>query len=211
MSDAPAIVDAIQEANHTQLGRLGSSKSLYAATGGTIDTDPVLRATADAEHAAWQTFRSWADDERNDAARTYFEDLAATERDHLAVVTDRLGADPYEPTTLPRLHAYLRELDHTLDRIGGLLGRILASRQSKQQTVGYFIGNAAEDEAELFRSFGEDLDAQLDGACDLFNTLCVHEADRTRVEEAAAGAIGAAYEEYVENLEALGANPKPIC
>ncbi|ELZ19057.1 hypothetical protein [Natrinema limicola] len=210
MTDPDTFVEAITEDNQTALSRLGSSKSLYADTGGDIDTEPVLEATADAEYAAWQTFSAWADDESNDEAQTAFEATAEEEQDHYETADEKLAADDYEPSEVPTLHEYLRECDDTVERVGAFVGRILASQRSKNQVVGYFVGDADPQTASLFREFGDDLDDQLERAKSLLETVCETD-DWDRAEDAAAGAIEAAYDEYVESLEAMGANPKPVC
>lgn len=210
MTDSEAFVEAVQEENQTELSRLGSSKSLYADTGGDIDTEPVLRATADAEHAAWETFREWADGESHEGAREAFETTAEAERGHYETVVDQLG-DEHEPAEIPALHEYLRGLESTVERVGALVGRILASKRSKDQVVGYFVGDADPQTAGVFREFGGDLDEQLERAQALLEDVCESDEDRERALEAANGAIEAAYDEYVENLEAMGANPKPVC
>ena len=211
MTDSEAFVEAVQEDNQTELSRLGSSKSLYADTGGDIDTEPVLEATVDAEHAAWQTFLEWADSEAHEAAREAFETTAEEERDHYETALDELGNEEYEPQEVPALHEYLRGLDSTVERVGALIGRILASKRSKEQVVGYFVGDADPQTASVFRGFGDDLDDQLERATELLEDVCEDDADREAAREAADGAIAAAYDEYVENLEAMGANPKPVC
>ncbi|WP_222915199.1 rubrerythrin family protein [Natrinema sp. SYSU A 869] len=211
MTDPDAFVDTVNEANQTALSRLGSSKSLYAETEGEIETEPVLEATADAEYAAWQTFREWADDEADDDARAVFETTAAEEEDHYETVDGKLADDEYEPEDVPALHEYLRDQADTVSRVGALVGRILASQRSKDQVVGYFVGDADPQTASLFRGFGEDLDDQLERAKALLETVCESDEDWDRAEEAATGAIQAAYDEYVETLEGMGANPKPVC
>ncbi len=211
MTDADAFLEAVREDNQTALSRLGSSKSLYADTGGDIDTEPVLRATADAEHAAWETFLEWADDEPHEEAREAFEATAGEERDHYETVLDHLEDEAYEPREIPALHEYLRGLESTVERVGAFVGRVLASKRSKEQVVGYFVGDADPQTASVFREFGDDLDAQLERAEELLETVCESEEDRERAQETANGAIEAAYGEYVETLESMGANPKPVC
>ena len=211
MTDADAFFEAVREDNQTALSRLGSSKSLYADTGGDIDTEPVLRATADAEHAAWETFLEWADDEPHEEAREAFEATAGEERDHYETVLDHLGDEAYEPREIPALHEYLRGLESTVERVGAFVGRVLASKRSKEQVVGYFVGDADPQTAGVFREFGDDLDAQLERAEELLETVCESEEERERAQKAANGAVEAAYGEYVETLESMGANPKPVC
>ncbi|WP_254762645.1 rubrerythrin family protein [Natrinema marinum] len=211
MTDPDTFVETVSEANQTALSRLGSSKSLYADTGGDIDTEPVLEATADAEYAAWQTFLEWADDEADDEARAAFEATAEEERDHYETVDGKLADDEYEPEEVPNLHEYLRDREETVERVGAFVGRILASKRSKDQVVGYFVGDADPQTASLFRGFGEELDDQLERATELLEDVCETDEDWERAEEAATGAIQAAYDEYVETLEGMGANPKPVC
>ncbi|OVE83566.1 rubrerythrin family protein [Natronolimnobius baerhuensis] len=211
MTDADVFLETVRETNQTALSRLGSSKSLYADTGGDIDTEPVLEATADAEYAAWQTFSAWADDEDTDAASEAFADTAAEEEGHFETVCEHLGNEAYEPQSVPALHEYLRGLESTVERVGAFAGRVLASKRSKEQVVGYFVGDADPQTAGVFRDFGDDLDAQLERVDDLLEDVCASDDDWERAEDAATGAIEAAYGEYVENLEAMGANPKPVC
>lgn len=208
-STPDALLEALEDGNRTALSRLGSSKSLYAATGGEIDTEPVLRAAAEAEYAAWQTFSGWADEEEQTTARDVFEACATEERDHYETVADRLEA--FEPDETPALHEYLRGLESAPERLGGLLGRVLASDRSKSQLVGFFVGDADPQTAALFREFGGDLDAQRERTLEALETVCQSESDWAAAETAGTGAIEAAYGEYVESLEAMGANPKPVC
>lgn len=211
MIDSETVVDAVREENQTALSRLGSSKSLYADTKGEIDTEPVLVATAHAEYAAWQTFRGWAADESNEAARGFFERVAEQERAHLETVTDQLGEAVDDPEDVPAVNEYLRERKETVERLGAFVGRVLASKRSKEQVVGYFVGNADPQTAGVFREFGEDLDEQLAQATELLADLVTSEDASDRARAAATGAIEAAYGEYVETLESMGANPKPVC
>ncbi|MCU4742227.1 rubrerythrin family protein [Natronoglomus mannanivorans] len=213
MTDSESFLETVETENQTPLSRLGSSKSLYAATEGDIDAEPVLRATADAEYAAWQTFAGWADDETNDDVREAFETTAAEEEGHYETVLEELGteADDFEPGETPALHDSLRERTETVERLGGFVGRTLASDRSKDQVVGFFVGDADPQTASLFREFGDDLDDQLERALTLLEAVCESDEDWDRAEDAASGAIEAAYGEYVEVLEGMGANPKPVC
>lgn len=210
MTTFEPFIDEITAARQTELSRLGSSRGLYADTAGEIETDPVLRAAATAEHAAWETFSTWADDESDPELATTFASVAEDERDHYGTVLEFLDEE-YDPDAVPALHRYLRGIADTPERLGGFVGRVLASRRSKDQVVGFFVGNADPTTAERFRSFGADLDDQLAAVEDHYDRICDDEASRTRAEESALGAIDAAYEEYVDSLESLGVNPKPVC
>lgn len=201
---------AVRDDNETALSRLGSSKALYAATGGEMNADEVLRAAADAEHTAANTFADWADTESNTDAAAVFEGLATDERDHADQVLAKL--DDYDPQDDPSgMQAELRQLDDTIERTGGLLGRIIATEKSKTQLSGFFTGQADPTTANLFRGLKSDLDDQLDAVHDLLQDLCETDEDWDTAKRAADDAIQAAYEDYTERLEDMGVNPKPVC
>ncbi|MFC6837050.1 rubrerythrin family protein [Halomarina ordinaria] len=209
-STSEDFLDRVRSENRTALSRLGSSKALYADTGGDIDVAPVLRAAATAEHAAMETFETWAEEE-DGAAGEAFAATASEERDHYERVVARLdGDDPYLDET-PAIQRYLRDLDDTLDRAGGFVGRTVAAEKSKDQLVGFFVGQADPQSSQAFREMGGDLDDQLDRGVDLLAELCESDEDWGSALEAASGAIQAAYEEYTERLNDLGVNPKPVC
>lgn len=208
--NAEEFVEAIRAENETALSRLGSSKSLYADTRGEMEPDAVLRAAADAEHAAAETFSTWASDEERERAAAAFETTAAEERDHYEQVVTKL--DGHEPSDeLSAIQAYLRGLDGSTERLGGLVGRTLAAEKSKEQTTGFFVGQAKPQVASLFRDLSGDLDGQLERATAALADICEDEADWNRALAAATEAIQAAYEEYTERLESMGVNPKPVC
>ncbi len=202
-------LDAVRDDNETALSRLGSSKSLYAATGGEMDAGPVLEAAADAEHVAAQTFHAWAADEFNDEATVVFETTAAEEDEHADAVLAEL--DDYQPDDdATGMQAYLRGLDDTVERAGALVGRILATEKSKEQLTGFFVGQADPQTASVFRDLKGDLDDQRERALALLDDVC-EDADWQTAKDAADAAIQAAYDEYTEQLEAMGVNPKPVC
>lgn len=203
-------LDAVRDDNETALSRLGSSKSLYAATGGEMDAGPVLEAAADAEHVAAQTFHAWAADEFNDEATVVFETTAAEEDEHADAVLAEL--DDYQPDDdATGMQAYLRGLDDTVERAGALVGRILATEKSKEQLTGFFVGQADPQTASVFRDLKGDLDDQRERALALLDDVCEDDADWQTAKDAADAAIQAAYDEYTEQLEAMGVNPKPVC
>ncbi|MGB9964334.1 rubrerythrin family protein [Halobacterium hubeiense] len=203
-------LDAVRDDNETALSRLGSSKSLYAATGGEMDAGPVLEAAADAEHVAAQTFRAWADDEPHEEAADVFDTTASEEDDHTDAVLAEL--DDYQPADdATGMQASLRGLDDTVERAGALVGRVLATEKSKEQLTGFFVGQADPQTASLFRDLNDDLDDQRDRALALLETVCETDDDWQTAKDAADEAIQAAYDEYTEQLEAMGVNPKPVC
>jgi rubrerythrin len=208
-------LDTVRDDNETALSRLGSSKSLYAATEGKMEPEVVFRAAAEAEFAAYETFQGWADDEESEqTVRETFEEFAEQERDHYEQVVGKLDGetvDDHEPSEVPAVHEYLRGLDGNAARVGGFLGRTLASEKSKEQMVGFFVGQADPQTAQLFRDLGDDLDGQLERGRELLESVCESDEEWDAALAAASGAIGAAYEEYTETLEGMGVNPKPVC
>jgi hypothetical protein len=207
---ASDFLDAVRDDNETALSRLGSSKSLYAATGGEMDAEHVLEAAADAEYVAAQTFHAWSDDEAHETASDAFQTTAEEEDDHYETVAAEL--DDYDPDDTPSaMQASLRDLDTTVERAGGLLGRILATEKSKEQLTAFFTGQADPQTASLFRGLKTDLDDQRDRALALLDDVCDGDDDYDAAKAAADGAIQAAYDEYTEQLESMGVNPKPVC
>mgnify|MGYP006291209213 FL=1 len=206
--DPDTFVSTVRDDNETALSRLGSSKSLYAATGGEMDPEEVYRAAADAEHAARRTFETWADEEDGDVA-ALFERVADTEHDHYETVAAKVP--DHDPGTVPAVHEFLREREDAVARLGGFVGRTLASEKSKEQMTGFFTGQADPQTAQLFRDLKGDLDDQRERALAVLADRCEGDGGWERARDAAAGAIRAAYDEYTESLESMGVNPKPVC
>ena len=212
--NADEFLDLVRDDNETALSRLGSSKSLYAETEGEMEPETVFRAAADAEYAASETFGQWANDAAAEEVRETFADFADQERDHYEQVLGKLDGetvDDHDPSEVPAIHEYLRGLEDDPARVGGFLGRTLASEKSKEQMVGFFVGQADPQTAQLFRDLGEDLDGQLERGTELLAEVCESDDDWDAALEAATGAIQAAYDEYTETLEGMGVNPKPVC
>ena len=203
-------LEAVRTENKTALSRLGSSKSLYADTGGEMEPETVLAAAADAEYHAHETYAAWADDTDDEAAAEVFAATAAEERDHYERVAGEL--DGHEPSDeVPAIQQTLRGYDGTLERLGGLVGRTVAAEKSKDQLTGFFVGQADPQTAQLFREVGSDLDPQLERATEALAAHCETDDDWQTALDAATGAIQAAYEAYTERLESMGVNPKPVC
>ena len=208
--DPNEFVETVREENQTALSRLGSSKALYADTAGEMDTEPVLRAAADSEFHARETFSEWADTEGNESAREAYETTAEEEGEHYGLVTERLDGD-HEPGDTPAIHEYLRSLDDTAGRAGAFVGQTIATEKSKEQLVGFFVGQADTQGAQLFRDLSDEVEAQLERGQDLLLTVCETDDEWARAEETAGDAIQTAYDEYTESLEGMGVNPKPVC
>jgi len=192
--DTEDLIETIRDEERTPLSRLGSSKSLYALTEGEMADDEVRVAVADVAHHAAETFDRWDLDLGADAA-----DMAREHRD--AVVDD------HAPGDRPAMDEAADGVDGEAGRLGALLGWTLVAGRYAEQATGYFTGQADPQTASTFRSQGGDLD---DLRADVLAALDGHD-DREAAEAAAAAVIEAAYEGYVETLESLGVNPKPVC
>jgi rubrerythrin len=208
--DPNQFVETVREENQTALSRLGSSKALYAETEGEMDSEPVLRAAANSEFHARETFAAWAESGGNDAARETYQTTADEEGEHYGLVAERLDGD-HEPDDTPAIHEYLRDTADTAGRAGALVGRTIAAEKSKEQLVGFFVGQADTSGAQLFRDLGEEVDAQLERGKKLLGDVCETDDEWARAQDAAGDAIQAAYDEYTESLEGMGVNPKPVC
>lgn len=205
-----SFLERVETQNRTALSRLGSSKSLYAATAGEMDVQPVLTAAATAEHQAAATYRAWAEEETDDRAREVWDVTASEEAAHYDRVVAELDGE-HEPGPPPAIHQLLRDMDDTHIRAGGFVGRTLAADRSKTQFTGFFVGQAEPGLASLFRDLGGDLDDQRARGLELLEAVCASETAWEEAVTAAGDAIQAAYEEYVSTLEEMGINPKPVC
>lgn len=206
--NAEEFIETVRDDNETALSRLGSSKSLYADTQGEMEPEEVLTAAATSEHHAAETYEAWAESESDDVDEA-FAKTASEERGHYETVAGEL--ERHEPGDTPAIQTYLRGLEGTVERLGGVVGRTLAAEQSKTQVTGFFVGNADPQTAGLFRSMDDDLEAQLARASELLESRCDSDDDWERALSAASSAIQAAYDEYTERLESMGVNPKPVC
>lgn len=201
---------ALEESKATQLTRLASNKLLLALTDADLDTEPVLAAAAASEYAAEETFRGWVDDEPDRAARTLFAEVAEQEADHLERVVAHLST--FDPPASPGpMHAFLRGVDATVPRVaGGLVARGLVSARSHTQIIGFFVNEAEQELADLFR----DLKAETDEEIQAGLTYLEEGVDDDAWEAAMATAeyvIQVAYDDYADGLRDLGLDPKPIC
>ena len=221
--DATSFTDAVAAANETELDRLGSQQALVALTDADLDAGTVLRAAAESERTAGETFAGWADTESDAAARETFSRIAERERDHFERVVDELrefesgassedAAADYEPSgEADPMHDYLRGLDDAVERAAGLVGRSLVGYRTQLQLVNFFVNEADERRAELFRELREETRAGADAGVDLLADRCGSDRDWERAQDTATRTIRVAYEDYAETLEAMGLDPRPIC
>jgi hypothetical protein len=203
-TDGESLLARVRETEETPLSRLGSSKALYAATGGEMTADAVRAATATDAARAADLFAAWADETTGPAADA-FADAAARAETH----RDAVDADPGDDASA--LYDHLVGLDGDVERAAGLLGRALVAGKRLEQTVGFFVGDADPRSADAMRDLRADLDAERADAVALLDAVCADESDWAAATAAATDVVGAAYDDYVERLEAMGVKPKNVC
>lgn len=202
---------AVETAKTTELDRLGSSKLLIALTDAELDRESVLRAAATSELAARETFSAWAAEEPHAAAADLFADVADQEQRHYQRVADLLGEDVTPPGSGP-MHGYLRDREGAIERLaGGLLGRTLVSDRTHVQVISFFVNEADEAAANVFRDLRtETADAQ-DRGLELLDAVCETDAEWETAEAVANYVVQLAYDDYTDVLAGMGVDPKPIC
>ena len=196
------LATTLRDDHETEFSRLGSSKAMYALTGGDMDGDAVRAAAATDALAFAAVLEGWGDD----AAATLYADLAGAARDRAAAVADDPTLDGQ-----PRLYDALAGLDATPARLGGLLGRYLVVSEYASQMVGFFVGDADPMAANDFRDLRSELDAEHDRVVDALESACETDDEWTAARDAAERVIEAAYGDYVETLESMGIKPKNVC
>ncbi|MFB6268358.1 MAG: rubrerythrin family protein [Halobacterium sp.] len=207
--DAADFRARVETQRQTELDRLGSSKRLVALTAAQLDDETVLRTAAASEAAAADLFADWADDATGAAAET-FAAFAEHERDHYERVVAELDDGDVEAES-GALHDYLWGLDSTVERAGGVVGRGLVASRTLTQFVGYFVNQANEQRADLFRELKTETQADTETAVGLLADAAEDDDDWERARDAATGAVDAAYDEYVDALESMGVNAKSVC
>jgi hypothetical protein len=208
--DGQTFVEELEAAKATQLDRLGSGKLLVALTDATLSEARVLEAAAASEYAAAETFHAWAADEDDAGARAAFETVAAQEDEHLERVTERM--DGFEPPEAPGpMHAYLRGRGDTIERITtGMVARPLVSARTHTQVISFYVNEADQAAADLFRELKAETEAVVDDGVALLDERCDDE-DWERARAAGEYLIQVAYDDFADALSALGMSPKSIC
>jgi len=215
--DAAAFPEEIEARTATELDRLGSQQSVVALTDAELDAESVLRAAARSEHAAAETFSAWADTEDDEEASGTFAELAVQERDHYDRVVAELESleasdDPDLTHDEPDpMHEHLRGLDATVERAAGLVGRSLVGGRTQLQVVNFFVNEADERRADLFRELRADTKAGVETGADLLGARCEDADDWERALAVAEAVVEVAYDDYAETLEGMGLDPKPLC
>ena len=207
--DADTLLSTLREDHETALSRLGSSKSLYALTGGEMAADAVRAAAAAEADVAAHTFEAWSADEASGDAAALFGAVAEDARD----AREAVAPDDFDPDGTHAFAEYdvLADLSSTPARVGGLLARCLLADTRAGQFVGFFVGDADPQGANEFRSYRDDLAERREDALDLLDDVCESDDDWDAAREAADAVVEAAYDDYVETLEGMGVKPKNVC
>lgn len=208
--DGQTFVDELEAAKASQLDRLGSGKLLVALTEATLSEDRILEAAAASEYAAAETFHGWAADEGDEGARAAFEAVAAQEDEHLERVLERM--DAFDPPEAPGpMHAYLRGREDTVERIAtGMVARPLVSARTHTQVISFYINEADQAAADLFRDLKAETEAVIDDGVALLSERCDAD-DWERAQAAGEYLIQVAYDDFADALSGLGMSPKSIC
>lgn len=210
--DAATLVETVETSQSTKLDRLASDRRLLAVTGPDLSVERVMMAALHAERMATETFQQWAQTESDADVRAIFERVVQTEAEHVARI-ERVGSISEHSEEGPNaLHRHLRSLECTIPRVGaGLVGRPLVASGTTLQFVSFFVNEADTRRADLFRDLRTETESQIELGRDLLSTLCTEQSDWDSAREAAESAIEVGYDEYVEELTAIGVDPKPVC
>lgn len=205
--DAVTFADELRDDNETALSRLGSSKGLYALTGGNMDGPSVRAAAVDEAQTAARLFAEWAETESSEDAADLFRSVADDAEEHVSAVgSDEGNLDAHRP-----MYEVLSDIDGTPRRVGGLLARSMVAKRTADQMVGFFVGEADPSTADTFRDLGDDADAQYERALTVLDDVCVDDEDWDSARVVATSVVEAAYDNYVETLESMGVQPKNVC
>jgi len=211
--DGDEFRETVETAKGTQLNRLGSSQLLVALTDATLERAAVLEVAAQSEYAARETFRAWADGETDEGAREAFETVAGQEDRHFGLVLDELAdGESFEPDDEPGpMHAYLRGREDAVERIaGGMVGRPLVSLRTHTQIISFFVNEADEARADVFRELKTDTAGVLSDGLALLEERGDGE-DWERARMVAEYTVQVAYDDYADALTGMGIDPKMIC
>jgi rubrerythrin len=209
--DGTEFRDAVAAEKRTELDRLGSNTLLVALTDAELTSERVLRAAADSENAAHHTFAAWADDEGDENARSAFADAAERERAHREQVLDALDEE-YDPADGGALHEYLRGREGASQRLAaGFVGRGLVADQTHKQLVSFFVNEADESRAELFRALRRETEESLERGLGMLEARCDTEQAWADARAVGAYTVQVAYDDYADALRGMGVDPKPVC
>jgi hypothetical protein len=205
--DGHTFVGQLRDDHETALSRLGSSKSLYALTGGEMNAPNVRDAAHDEASTAARLFAEWADSEDDPDAAPVFQQIADDEQAHV----DAIGSAEGTSDTSQAMYETLEGFSDFPARLGALAGRTLVTKKSAEQMVGFFVGDADPSSANTFRGIRDDYDDHLDAVADALDQACKTDDQWNEAKAAADAVVEAAYDDYVETLESMGVKPKNVC
>jgi hypothetical protein len=162
--DADGLRAAVEAEHADELSLLGSPDLLVALSGGDPDPAALLRAAADSEYAARETFREWADAAADPALRETFAAVADQEADHFRRVRAAMAdPDDHDAERAGPMHAYLRGREDPIQQVaGGMVGRTLVSLRTHERLIDFFDDADDRERAALFRDLRAETAACLD-------------------------------------------------
>ncbi|MFB6102848.1 MAG: rubrerythrin family protein [Haloplanus sp.] len=159
--DADELRAAVEDAAGNDLELLGSHDLLIGLSDGDPRPAALLRAAADSEYAARETFREWADTAADADLRAAYETVADQEADHFRRVV-AAADDAHDTDGIGPMHAYLRSRDDPIHRVaGGMVGRTLVSLRTHGRLIDFFA-DVDSERATLFRDLRDETAACLD-------------------------------------------------
>ena len=93
----------------------------------------------------------------------------------------------------------------------GLVGRPLASERTLLQVINFFVNEADDGTANLFRELREETRGVPETGAALLDEVCSGADDWVLARKAAEDAVQVAYDDYAESLRGMGLDPKPVC
>lgn len=206
--DGTDVIETLEEEFETEISRLGSSKALYAISNGEMDADVVLGSLAARADETASILEEWGETAESEASEL-FSSVAAGVREYADELAGLASGDGGSGST--EFHSYLSSVDSSPRRLGALLGWLVVSDQSYLQGVGFFVGSQHGDSADVLRDIRDEVDDYQDDVLAAIDVVCSNDAEVSQVVAAASELIEAAYDEYVESLESMGIDVKPIC
>jgi hypothetical protein len=200
--DGQDLVDVVRSDHGAELAALGSSKALYALTGGVVDAEHVHAAALAELSAAGSTFETWARTESDDRAVSLFETAAGTTAKHEDVI-----GPLDEPPDVPAGEFEIASFEETAARLGALLGWTLVTTATVEQTVDFFVGHADPDTAATYRDLRADVEHLRDRTATTIDLDCESDREWSAAETAANEVVDTAHAGYRDTLAALDVDP----
>jgi hypothetical protein len=170
--DADGLRAAVEAEHADALSLLGSPDLLVGLSGGGPDPDPdpdpdpaaLLRAAADSEYAAHETFHEWAGAAADPGLHGTFAEVANQEAEHFRRVRAAMAApEDHDAERAGPMHAYLRGREDPIQQVaGGMVGRTLVSLRTHGRLIDFFDAAADRDRAALFRDLRDETATCLD-------------------------------------------------